>query len=357
MSMFDKLESVVRRYEQLTEKLADPSIYDRQKEFKEISSERSNIEDVVIAYREYKKVKENLEGSKEILRNEKDEDLREMAKMELSELEAQIPEMEENLKILLLPKDPLDDKNVIIEMRAAAGGDEASIFVGDMLRMYLGYFKHMGFKHTIDSISEGDQGIKEIFVNVTGEKVYSKMKWESGVHRVQRVPKTETMGRVHTSTITVAVMPEIDEVDFQLNMNEVRVDVYRSSGSGGQSVNTTDSAVRMTHIPTGIAVACQDERSQLKNKDKAMKILRARIYDKMLSEQRSQIDADRKAQVGDGDRAEKIRTYNYPQNRVTDHRIGLTIHNLDGVMSGDLAPIVDALIAHNQAELMKGQEE
>lgn len=357
MSMFDKLESVVRRYEQLTEKLADPSIYDRQKEFKEISSERSNIEEVVIAFREYKKLKENLEGSKEILRNEKDEDLREMAKMELAEIEAQIPAMEDNLKILLLPKDPLDDRNVIIEMRAAAGGDEASIFVGDMLRMYLGYFKHMGFKHTIESISEGDQGIKEIFVNVTGEKVYSKMKWESGVHRVQRVPKTETMGRVHTSTITVAVMPEVDEVDFQLNMNEVRVDVYRSSGSGGQSVNTTDSAVRMTHIPTGIAVACQDERSQLKNKDKAMKILRARIYDKMLLEQRSQIDADRKAQVGEGDRAEKIRTYNYPQNRVTDHRIGLTIHNLDGVMSGDLAPIVDALIAHHQAELMKGQEE
>lgn len=357
MSMFDKLEAVVRRYEQLTEKLADPSIYDRQKEFKEISSERSNIEDVVNAYREYKKVKENLEGSKEILRNEKDEDLREMAKMELAELEAQIPGMEDNLKLLLLPKDPLDDRDVIIEMRAAAGGDEASIFVGDMLRMYLGYFKHMGFKHTIDSISEGDQGIKEIFINVTGEKVYSKMKWESGVHRVQRVPKTETMGRVHTSTITVAVMPEIDEVDFQLNMNEVRVDVYRSSGSGGQSVNTTDSAVRMTHIPTGIAVACQDERSQLKNKDKAMKILRARIYDKMLSEQRSQIDADRKAQVGDGDRAEKIRTYNYPQNRVTDHRIGLTIHNLDGVMTGDIAPIIDALIANHQAELMKGQEE
>lgn len=357
MSMFDKLEAVVRRYEQLTEKLADPSIYDRQKEFKEISSERSNIEDVVIAYREYKKLKEELEGSKEILRNEKDEDLREMAKLDMAELEAKVTPMEDNLKILLLPKDPLDDKNVIIEMRAAAGGDEASIFVGDMLRMYLGYFKHMGFKHTIESISEGDQGIKEIFVNVTGEKVYSKMKWESGVHRVQRVPKTETMGRVHTSTITVAVMPEVDEVDFQLNMNEVRVDVYRSSGSGGQSVNTTDSAVRMTHIPTGIAVACQDERSQLKNKDKAMKILRARIYDKMITEQRSQIDADRKAQVGDGDRAEKIRTYNYPQNRVTDHRIGLTIHNLDGVMSGDLAPIVDALIAHHQAELMKGQEE
>jgi peptide chain release factor 1 len=355
--MFDKLEAVISRYEQLTEKLADPSIYDRQKEFREISSERSSIEDIVISYREYKKVKENLEGSKEILRNEKDEDLREMAKIELAELEALIPDMEDKLKLLLLPKDPLDDRDVIIEMRAAAGGDEASIFVGDMLRMYLGYFKDVGFKHVIDSISEGDQGIKEIFVSVTGEKVYSKLKWESGVHRVQRVPKTETMGRVHTSTITVAVMPEVDDVDFELNMNEVRVDVYRSSGSGGQSVNTTDSAVRMTHIPTGIAVACQDERSQLKNKDKAMKILRARIYDKMVLEQNSKIDADRKAQVGDGDRSEKIRTYNYPQNRVTDHRIGLTIHNLDGVMSGDLAPFVDALIAHHQAELMKGQDD
>jgi len=355
--MFDKLDAVINRYEQLTEKLADPTIYDRQKEFKEISTERSSIEEVVIAYREYKKLKENLEGSKEILRNEKDEDLREMAKIELAEIEALIPPMEDKLKLLLLPKDPLDDRNVIIEMRAAAGGDEASIFVGDMFRMYQGYFKEVGFKHTIDSISEGDQGIKEIFFTVTGDKVYSKMKWESGVHRVQRVPKTETMGRVHTSTITVAVMPEVDDIDFQLNMNEVRVDVYRSGGAGGQSVNTADSAVRLTHLPTGIVVACQDERSQLKNKDKAIRILKARIYEKMLTEQTAKIDADRKAQVGDGDRSEKIRTYNYPQNRVSDHRIGLTIHNLDGVMSGDLAPIVDALIAHHQAELMKGQED
>jgi peptide chain release factor 1 len=357
MSMFDKLEAVIGRYEQLTEKLADPSIYDRQKEFKEISSERSNIEEVVVAFREYKKLKDNLEGTKEILRNEKDEDLREMAKMDLADIEAQIPPMEEKLKLLLLPKDPLDERNVIIEMRAAAGGDEASIFVSDMFRMYQGYFRHVGFKHTIDSISDNDQGIKEIFFTVTGEKVYSKLKWESGVHRVQRVPKTETMGRVHTSTITVAVMPEVDDIDFQLNMNDVRVDVYRSGGAGGQSVNTADSAVRMTHLPTGIVVACQDERSQLKNKAKASRILTARIFDKMQTEQNSKIDADRKAQVGDGDRAEKIRTYNYPQNRVTDHRIGLTIHNLDGVMGGDLAPIVDALIAHHQAELMKGQEE
>ena len=355
--MFDKLEAVVARYEQLTEKLADPSIYDRQKEFKEISSERSGIEELVHVYREYKKLMADLEGTKDILRNEKDEELREMAKLDLSDMEAQVPDFEERLRLLLLPKDPLDEKNVIMEMRAGAGGDEASIFVGDMFRMYQNYFKTLGFKVNIDSISEGDQGMKEIIFTVEGEKVYSKVKWEAGVHRVQRVPKTETMGRVHTSTITVAVMPEVEDLDFELNMNEVRVDVYRSSGAGGQSVNTTDSAVRMTHIPTGISVACQDERSQLKNKAKASRILKARIYEKMITEQKSKSDAERKSQVGEGDRSEKIRTYNYPQNRVTDHRIGLTSHNLEGIMAGDLAEITNALIAHHQAELLKGQEE
>lgn len=357
MSMFDKLDSVISRYEQLTEKLADPSIYDRQKEFKEISSERSGIEELVQVYREYKKLKADLEGTKDILRNEKDEELREMAKLDLSDMEAQMPVYEERLRLLLLPKDPLDEKNVIMEMRAGAGGDEASIFVGDMFRMYQNYFKTLGFKVNIDSISEGDQGMKEIIFTVEGEKVYSKVKWEAGVHRVQRVPKTETMGRVHTSTITVAVMPEVEDLDFELNMNEVRVDVYRSSGAGGQSVNTTDSAVRMTHIPTGLSVACQDERSQLKNKAKAARILKARIYEKMITEQKSKSDAERKSQVGEGDRSEKIRTYNYPQNRVTDHRIGLTSHNLEGIMAGDLAEITNALIAHHQAELLKGQEE
>ncbi|MCK6595918.1 MAG: peptide chain release factor 1 [Bacteriovoracaceae bacterium] len=355
--MFDKLDSVISRYEQLTEKLADPSIYDRQKEFKEISSERSGIEELVHVYREYKKLMADLEGTKDILRNEKDEELREMAKLDLSDMEAQVPDYEERLRLLLLPKDPLDEKNVIMEMRAGAGGDEASIFVGDMFRMYQNYFKTLGFKVNIDSISEGDQGMKEIIFTVEGEKVYSKVKWEAGVHRVQRVPKTETMGRVHTSTITVAVMPEVEDLDFELNMNEVRVDVYRSSGAGGQSVNTTDSAVRMTHIPTGISVACQDERSQLKNKAKASRILKARIYEKMITEQKSKSDAERKSQVGEGDRSEKIRTYNYPQNRVTDHRIGLTSHNLEGIMAGDLAEITNALIAHHQAELLKGQEE
>lgn len=357
MSMFDKLEEVVSRYEVLTEKLADPSIYDRQKEFKEISSERANIEDVVIAFREYVKLKENLDGAKDILKNEKDEDLRDMAKAELSELEALLPPLEEKLRLLLLPRDPLDDRNVIMEMRAGAGGDEASIFVSDMLRMYQNYFRHLGFKLEVDTMSESDQGLKEIIFTVTGEKVYSKLKWEAGVHRVQRVPKTETMGRVHTSTITVAVMPEVDEVEFELNMNELRIDVYRSGGSGGQSVNTTDSAVRVTHLPSGMSVANQDQKSQLKNKEKALRILRTRIFDIMVQERKSKIDTERRGQIGDGDRSEKVRTYNYPQNRVTDHRIGLTSHNLDGIMNGDLHEITAALIAHHQAELMKGQED
>lgn len=357
MSMFDKLEAVVRRYEQLTEKLADPTIYDRQKEFKETSLERSSIEEVAAAYREYKKLKSDFEGTKEILKNEKDDELREMAKLESAELETELVKMEDRLKILLLPKDPLDERNVIMEMRAGAGGDEASIFVGDMFRLYQNYFRALGYKVEIDSISEGSEGIKEIIFTVTGEKVYSKLKWEAGVHRVQRVPKTETMGRVHTSTITIAVMPEVDEVEFELNPNELRIDVYRSGGSGGQSVNTTDSAVRVTHIPTGLSVANQDQKSQLKNKEKALKILRSRIYDQMVSAQKAEIDSERRGQIGDGDRAEKIRTYNYPQNRITDHRIGLTVHNLDGVMNGDLSGITDALIAHHQAELMKGQED
>lgn len=357
MSMFDKLEAVVARYELLTEKLADPSIYDRQKEFKETSSERANIEEVVKTYQIYKKIQEDLDGTKEILKNEKDEDLREMAKLEQIELETQIPAIEEKLKLLLLPRDPLDERNVIMEMRAGAGGDEASIFVADMFRMYQNYFRHLGFRIELDSMSESDQGIKEIIYTVTGDKVYSKLKWEAGVHRVQRVPKTETMGRVHTSTITIAVMPEVDEVEFELNPNDLRIDVYRSGGSGGQSVNTTDSAVRVTHLPTGMSVANQDQKSQLKNKEKALKILRSRIYDNMVKAQKDEIDSERRGQIGDGDRSEKIRTYNYPQNRISDHRIGLTVHNLDGVMNGDLGGITDALIAHHQAELMKGQED
>ena len=357
MSMFDKLDAVVKRYEELTEKMADPTLYDRQQEFKAVSEERSNIEDLVVCYKEYKKIKGDLEGAKEILANEKDEEMREMAKEEISEYEGQIPVYEDRLKILLLPKDPLDNKNCMVEMRAGAGGDESSIFVGDVWRMYKNYFTTLGFKAELVSASESDKGYKEVILNVTGDKVYSIMKYESGVHRVQRVPETESQGRVHTSTITVAVMPEADDVEFELDMNDVRIDVYRSGGKGGQSVNTTDSAVRVTHLPTNTVVAIQDEKSQLKNKEKALKILRSRIYDRMVQEAHDEEAAKRKGLVGTGDRSERIRTYNFPQGRLTDHRINLTLYSLDKIIEGDLAPVTEALVAHNQAALLKGQEE
>ncbi len=352
--MFDKLDEVVKRYERLTEKLADPTIYDRQKEFREVSEERSNIEPVVEAYQKYKKMKSGVDEAKEILNNEKDPDLREMAKEELNTIEKVLPEMESELRLLLLPKDPLDSRNVMIEIRAGAGGDEASIFVADIFRMYQNYCRDLGLKSETISISSGDEGIKEIIFAIKGESVYSKFKFESGVHRVQRVPKTESQGRVHTSTITVAVMPEVDDVEFELDMNDVRVDVYRSGGSGGQSVNTTDSAVRVTHIPTSTVVAIQDEKSQIKNKAKALMILRNRIYDKMVQEQHEKEAAARKGQIGRGNRSERIRTYNFPQGRLTDHRIGLTLYSLDRIIEGDMAPVTEALVAYNQAELLKG---
>lgn len=356
MSMFDKLDSVVQRFEVLTEKMADPTLYERQSEFKQISEERSNLEDVVVAYKKYKQIKEDIAEAKEMLK-ENDPDMKEMAKEVLDENEPQIPGLEEELKLLLLPKDPLDNKNCMVEIRAGAGGDEASIFSADVLRMYQNYARSLGWKIEIDSLSENDEGIKEVIFSISGEKVYSKMKYESGVHRVQRVPKTESQGRVHTSTITVAVMPETDDLEWELDMNDVRVEVMRASGSGGQHVNTTDSAVRMTHIPTGIAVYNQDQKSQLKNKEKAKKILAARIFDKMLQEKNAEEAAERKGLIGTGDRSERIRTYNFPQGRLSDHRIGLTLYSLDKIIEGDLAPVVDALIAHNQAELLKGQEE
>ena len=357
MSMFDKLEEVVKRYDELTEKLADPTIYDRQKEFKQVSEERGNIEDLVNCFKKYKKIKSDLTGAKEILETEKDEDMREMAKEEISEYESQIPALEDELKVLLLPKDPLDNKNCMVELRAGAGGDESSIFVGDVWRMYKNYWSTLGFKAELVSASESDSGYKEVILNVTGDKVYSIMKYESGVHRVQRVPETESQGRVHTSTITVAVMPEADDVEFELDMNDVRVDVYRSGGKGGQSVNTTDSAVRVTHLPTSTVVAIQDEKSQHKNKEKALKILKNRIFDKMVQEAHDEEAAKRKGLVGTGDRSERIRTYNYPQGRLTDHRIGLTLYSLDKIVEGDLAPVTNALIAHNQAQLLKGEED
>jgi peptide chain release factor 1 len=356
-NMFDKLEAVARRFEYLTEKMADPSLYDRQKEFKETSEERSNLEPVVMAYMEYKKVNSELEGAKDILKNESDPDLREMAKEEVAENEKELIRREEQLRLLLLPKDPLDDKNVMVEIRAGAGGDEASIFVADVFRMYTNYFKTLGFRQEVDSLSKNDEGIKEIIFSVTGDKVYSVMKYESGVHRVQRVPKTEAQGRVHTSTITVAVLPEADEIEFELDLNEVRIDVYRAGGHGGQSVNTTDSAVRVTHLPTNTVVAIQDEKSQLKNKDKALKILRTRLYDRMVREAQEKEAKEKIRQVGTGDRSERIRTYNFPQGRLTDHRIGLTLYSLDSIINGDLGPVTEALILHHQTELLKGNDD
>ncbi len=356
--MFHKLDAVVRRFDILTERLADPSLYDRAQELRETNTERTNLEPIVIKYKEYKKLVSDIAGNKDIIHNEKDADMREMAKDELSELEAKLPIIEHELKLLLLPKDPNDDRNVILEIRAGAGGDEASIFVADVWRMYKNFFSSKGWRSEVVSISEGDRGLKEIVVNVSGDKVYSKMKFESGVHRVQRVPDTEAQGRVHTSTITVAVMPEADEVgDVVLNMDEIRIDVYRSGGSGGQSVNTSDSAVRLTHAPTGIVIAMQDERSQLKNKEKAFKILKAKIYDLRIQEAHAKEASMRKGLVGTGDRSERIRTYNYPQGRISDHRINYTIYNLPAFMNGDIEEVIDALIAHNQAILLQGAED
>lgn len=355
--MFDKLEAVVRRFETLTERLADPTLYDRPQELRETNTERSNLEPIVLKFKEYKTVRANIDGNKDIIHNEKDEEMRDMAKEELGELEAKLPLLEQELKLLLLPKDPNDDRNILLEIRAGAGGDEASIFVADVWRMYKNYFGNKGWRAEVVSISEGDRGLKEIVVNISGDKVYSKMKYESGVHRVQRVPDTEAQGRVHTSTITVAVMPEADEVgDVVLDMSEIRIDVYRSGGSGGQSVNTSDSAVRLTHAPTGIVIAMQDERSQLKNKEKAFKILKAKIYDLRIQEAHAKEAATRKGLVGTGDRSERIRTYNYPQGRISDHRINYTVYNLPSFMNGDIDEVIDALIAHNQAILLQGAE-
>ncbi len=356
--MFHKLEAVVRRFEILTERLADPSLYDRPQELRETNTERTNIEPIVVKFREFNKLVADIAGNKDIIHNEKDEEMREMAKEELGDLEAKLPVIEQELKLLLLPKDPLDDRNVILEIRAGAGGDEASIFVADVWRMYKNFFGTKGWKSEVVSLSAGDQGVKEIVVQVSGDKVYSKLKFESGVHRVQRVPDTEAQGRIHTSTITVAVMPEADEVDaVVLNMDEIRIDVYRSGGSGGQSVNTSDSAVRLTHAPTGIVIAMQDERSQLKNKEKAFKILKAKIYDLRIQEAHAKEASMRKGLVGTGDRSERIRTYNFPQGRISDHRINYTVYNLPSFMNGDIEEVMDALIAHNQAILLQGVEE
>lgn len=353
--MLDKLAFLEEKYEDLSQKISDPEIINDQNQWKKLVKEHADLEIIVTKYREYKKAEEGLKDAKEIVHDKSsDPELKEMAKMEADELEEQISSLEENLRVLLLPKDPNDDKNVIVEIRAGAGGDEAGLFAADLFRMYTRYAESVGWKVEMMSASEtGVGGYKEVVFMIKGNGAYSKLKYESGVHRVQRIPSTESGGRIHTSTITVAVLPEVDEVDFELDMNDIRIDVFRSSGNGGQSVNTTDSAVRVTHMPTGTVVSCQDEKSQLKNKDKALKILRSRLLDVLIQEQQSEIAKDRKSQVGTGDRSERIRTYNFPQGRITDHRINLTMHKLDSFLNGNIQEMIDALITTDQAEKLR----
>ena len=341
--MFDKLEDLVKRLDEVMQELSEPDVVSDQNRFRNLMKEQNELAPIVEKYKEYKEAKQTIEDSVEMLEEEHDEEMRELLKEELSEAKKNVEQYEEELKVLLLPKDPNDDKNVIVEIRAGAGGDEAALFAAET--------------EFIDVNENGIGGFKEVSFMINGQGAYSRLKYESGVHRVQRIPATESGGRIHTSTITVAIMPEAEEVDVQLDMNDCRFDVFRASGNGGQCVNTTDSAVRLTHIPTGIVISCQDEKSQLKNKDKAIKVLRARLYD---LEQSKAHDAEaelRKSQIGTGDRAEKIRTYNFPQGRVTDHRIKLTLHRLDDILNGDLDEIIDSLTAADQAaKLSKLQE-
>ena len=351
--MFEKLETVVDKYHELTKEVADPDVIANQEVWRKHMKEMGEIEPVVHKYEEYKKSSEELEFAKDLVESEHDEELRDMAKAEVSELEDKLEQITAELKVLLIPKDPNDEKNVILEIRAGTGGDEAALFGGDLLRMYTRYAeRHRWALEIMDMNDTGIGGVKEAEVMIKGKGAYSRLKFESGVHRVQRVPETEAAGRIHTSAATVAVLPEVDDVEVNIDPNDVKVDVYRASGNGGQCVNTTDSAVRLTHLPTGIVVTCQDEKSQIKNRAKAMTVLKARIYDKMQQEQNAKIAAERKDQVGSGDRSERIRTYNFPQSRVTDHRIGLTLYKLDQIMDGDLDEIIDALITDDQARKM-----
>ncbi|GHH97936.1 peptide chain release factor 1 [Neobacillus kokaensis] len=352
--MFDRLQSVEDRYERLNELLSDPEIINDAKKLREYSKEQSDIQETVQTYRQYKEAKSQFQDAKAMLDEKLDAEMREMVKEEVNELEEQIEQFEERLKILLIPKDPNDDKNVIMEIRGAAGGEEAALFAGTLYRMYSRYAESQGWKTEVMDASEtGLGGFKEISFMITGQGAYSKLKFENGAHRVQRVPETESGGRIHTSTATVACLPEVEEFDIDINDKDIRFDTFASSGAGGQSVNTTMSAVRLTHIPTGIVATSQDERSQHKNKDKAMKILRARIYDKFQQEAQAEYDQVRKSAVGTGDRSERIRTYNYPQNRVTDHRIGLTIQKLDQIIEGKLEEVIEALILEDQAKRLE----
>lgn len=352
--MFDKLDFILEKYNELSLKVSDPEIINNQPVWQKHIKEMGEMEPIVRKYEEYKKAKADLKDAKEIVEMESDEELRDLAKLEVGELEELIEKDESELKLLLLPKDPNDEKNVILEIRAGTGGDEAALFGQNLLRMYTRYAERHRWKTELMDVNDtGIGGIKEAVVIIKGKGAYSRLKYESGVHRVQRVPETESSGRIHTSAATVAVLPEVDDVEIDLNPNDVRVDVYRASGNGGQCVNTTDSAVRLTHVPTGLVVTCQDEKSQIKNKEKAFKVLKSRLYDLKLQKQNDEISAERKAQVGSGDRSERIRTYNFPQGRVSEHRIGLTLYKLEAILDGDIDEIIDGLITSDQAEKMK----
>lgn len=351
--MFDKLDFITEKYNELSRLVSDPEVIGNQPLWQKHIKEMGEMEPIVKKYQEYRRAKSDIAEAKEML-EEGDEEMRELAKMEISELEEQIAQDEDELKILLLPKDPNDEKNVILEIRAGTGGEEAALFGADLLRMYTRYAERNRWKTELMDLNDtGLGGVKEAVMLIKGRGAYSRLKYESGAHRVQRVPETESSGRVHTSAATVAVLPEVDDVEVNLDPNDVRVDVYRASGNGGQCVNTTDSAVRLTHEPTGLVVTCQDEKSQIKNKDKAFKVLKARLYDLEMQKQQDEIAGQRKSQVGTGDRSERIRTYNFPQGRVSDHRIGMTIYKLESFLDGDIDEIIDGLITSDQAEKMK----
>ena len=352
--MLDRLNFIETKYDELSVKISDPSIMANQNEWRKLCKEHADLEVIVNKYREYRDTLEELEGSKEILAEESDQEMREMVQAEIKELSERKVVLEKDMQILLLPKDPNDDRNVFVEIRAGAGGDEAALFAANLFRMYTKYAEKNRWSPEVMSVNENDiGGFKEVVFMIKGAGAYSKLKYESGVHRVQRVPDTESSGRIHTATATVAVLPEVDDVEVVIEDKDLKIDVFRASGNGGQCVNTTDSAVRMTHLPTGLVVSCQDEKSQLKNKEKALKVLKARLYDIAERERHAEIAEDRKSQVGTGDRSEKIRTYNYPQGRVTDHRIKLTLYKLDSFLDGDIDEILNALITEDQAQRMQ----
>ncbi|WZL79607.1 peptide chain release factor 1 [Eubacteriales bacterium mix99] len=355
--MFDKLKFMEDRYEELSQLLADPDVISRQEEWQRLVREHASLEEIVACYRQYQKAEKEEKDTEELLHSTHDRELREIAEQEQRDLKGKMDMLLHEIKLLLLPRDPMDEKNVVMEIRSGAGGEEAALFGAVLFRMYSRYAERKGWRIVVTSASYTDiGGVKELIYIVEGKGAYSRLKYESGVHRVQRVPVTESGGRIHTSTATVAVLPEAEEVDVEINPNDLRIDVYRSTGHGGQSVNTTDSAVRVTHIPTGVVVTCQDEKSQLKNKEKAIRVLRSRLLDQVTQEKESEYAQNRRRQIGTGDRSERIRTYNYPQGRVTDHRIGRTIHRLDDFLDGDLDEMLDSLISAEQAKKLKDLE-